>query len=165
MVVESKTLAALAGLIAAPLALFCIWLAMRYANERSALPLPLRTPPPIEKWPRGRLGDRMRIVVVVGVLTVIAGSQVHFIRKVLQGPVYPYGDPHPIAQGYREMLSVWPPGWCCGHKFCFGESKGWTYFPSLESWFFLGLVVAVVLLFFVYLFRDLRIHQYRAARD
>jgi hypothetical protein len=162
LIVESKEVAAIAGLFAAPIILVCIALARGYANERPGYPLARRLPPPTEKWPRGVTADRMRIVVVLGVLTIIVGSQVHFLEQVLQGPVYPYGADTPIATKWKQMLTVWPSGGCCGDKFRFGEPKGWTYWPALESWIFLSLVVAVVVLFLTYLFKDLRIHKYVA---
>jgi hypothetical protein len=159
---ESGSLAPLAGLFASPAILFSLWLAGRYAKQRASLPRTSRVPAPTEKWPEGETADAVRLLFVVGILFVISASQVHFLDLALDSAVYKYGVDVKVAASYREMLFVWPPRGGC--LFCdiyrFSHPKeGWTYFPPYESWLFLGLTIAVVVRFLIYLFKDLRIHR------
>jgi hypothetical protein len=157
---------AVLGLFASIPILLSLWLARKYAKQHARLKRAHRLPAPMKEWPDGDTGDKLRVVIAVAMICVMASSQIHFLDILLSSDVFLYRA-HPdsstvpaIHGGYLQMLSVWPPcGWCAD-TYRLGDARaGPTYFPSYESWLFLVLVIAALTLTIHYLFVDFRIQK------
>ena len=161
IVVQDVESAKLFGLFAAPFVLLSIVIAGRYARRNPYRSIAERVPPILDKGSAGELGSRIQLATIIGILMIQAGSQVHFLRKVLNGAVY--SNRELFAAGPREMIGKFRFDGLLSNDYQFGHADGPTYFPGLESWFWLLLVGIVLAAFLNYLFRRLRLTQPKAA--
>lgn len=161
IVVQDVESAKLFGLFAAPFVFLSIVIAGRYARRNRYRPIVERVPPILEKGSAGELGSRIQLTTILGILTVQAGSQVHFLRKVLNGAVYANGEL--FASGPRDMIAKFRLDSLLSNDYQFGHADGPTYFPGLETWFWLVVVGTLLATFLNYSFRSLRITQPKAA--
>lgn len=147
------------GLFAAPLAFASLWLAGQYARLQQKLPLAERVPWIIPGELRGRTVRPFRLLLFIGLWVVIIGSQIHFVQGLLAGEVFDTttGSGRPVAKGVWQMLFKWPAAGVFSHDYRFGSVHGVTYFPMLESWFWLLMVAGLITWLAIYGFRRLLI--------
>lgn len=157
IVVQDVESAKLFGLFAAPFVILDIVIAGRYGRRSRYRPIAARVPPILENGSASELGSRIQLATILGILTIQAGSQVHFLRKVLNGAVYSSGEL--FATGPREMIAKFRLDSLLSNDYQFGHPDGPTYFPGLETWFWLVVVGILLATFINYLFRSLRITQ------
>ncbi|MDB6105352.1 MAG: hypothetical protein JWO52_5351 [Gammaproteobacteria bacterium] len=158
-IAKDHDVAVVTGLFATPIAFVSLWLAARYARLCVARSPAARVPKILEKGLEGKTGRGFRITLFLGVWFVILGSQIHFVHGVLTGSVRDVA-PQPsviFAKGPLEMLIKLPHSGSGAHDFLFGNEHGPTYFPVVETWWWLLTVSALLVSFFGYVSRRLRL--------
>lgn len=145
------------GLFAAPVALASLWLAERYASLRLTLPQAERVPWLIPGELRGRTVRPFRLLLFLGLWALIIGSQIHFVQGLLNGSIFDTTSNvnSRVATGAKQMLTKWPGAGVFSHDFRFGNVHGVTYFPVVESWFWLLMIAGLVIWFAMYVVRRL----------
>ena len=142
------------GLLASPLVFACIYLASWYARLRQDQPIAERVPGFLRHDLGSTVGRRVRVSLALGVLSILVGTQLHFLRRLVLGDVYRSHDL--FASGFTQMLFRFDWGSLLSNEFHFG-AEGPTFFPGVESWFWTLSVLALTVRFVWYLTKDLRI--------
>jgi hypothetical protein len=147
-----------AGMLASPMVLICLGLAIEFARQRPGQVMAARVPEPGKEWPSGRTADRFKVVIVLLMLAFMVASQVHFADQIQSSQVFVYDsrgahneepEAHSLfaLHSYEQGLDTYRLG---------DPKDGPTYLPSFQQWYMwilATLEIAGLLFYFGLIFR------------
>jgi hypothetical protein len=169
-IANDANVARITGLFATPVAFVSLFLASRYATSSGGTQAAERVPRVTEKGLDGRTGKVFRLWLFAAFWMATLGSQIHFLDGVLHGSIVETNSCSKVT-GWAAMLTETPsaahgerlpPSECTPSKESkerdhrFANVNGTTYFPIVETWFWLIAVASLTMNFAWYVVRRLR---------